>query len=170
LKSSQSLSGIINTPDVFSHSYSLLSSYLNQGFLDNNPQIFQETFPGFLKSSITAFNNLKQIFKHYSNPENIAYQTLIDVMQISGYAYIYSVIYKKPDFWLSAKEAWDTNFIPSKENIELLTNYYNYYKNVLFGTGINYNENYQRERVLIDVTKKAKLVLEALTIYWLNHS
>jgi len=155
-------------PDVFSHSYSLLSSYLNKSFLENNPQIFHNIFSNFLKTSITAFNNLKQTFQHYSNPENIVYQTLIDVMQISGCAYVYSVIYKKPEFWTVTKEAWETSFFPSKENIELLTTYYNYYKNVLFGTGINYNENYQRERVLLDVIKNNKVKPQSIDDIWVK--
>lgn len=144
-------------PDIFAQSYSLISTHLNQSYFKDDLQEIQKHFPTFLKSSITAFGNLNQIFKHYSKPENISYQTLVDVMQISGIGYIYSVIYNKPDYWLSIKTSWDESFLPSKENIELLTSYYSYYKNVLYGTGINYNENFRRERALADIIERLRI-------------
>lgn len=144
-------------PDVFAHSYSVLGSYLNDCFSDNDFEHFQLIFKPFLKSAITAFGNINKTFKHYNRPQDISYQTLIDIMEISGYAYIYSVIYKKPEFWISAKETWDANFLPSKENIEILISTYNYYKKTLYGTGINFTEKHQRERTLKDIVERLNL-------------
>jgi hypothetical protein len=144
-------------PDVFSHSYSLISNKLNECFKKNTFEIFQKYFVPFLKSSISGFGNLNAIFQHYDRPQNISYQALLDPMEISGYAYIYSVIYNSPNYWDEVKKAWDESFLPSKENIDLLVSYYSYYKTNLNGTGINYAEKHERERTLSDVTQKMKI-------------
>ncbi len=141
-------------PDIFAHSYSLLLIHLNECFAKNDFAEFQKCFSAFLKASINAFSNLNRMFKHFDKPQNISYQTLVDLMEISGYAYIYSVIYKKPDFWTCVKTVWDENFLPTKENFELFATYYEYYKSNLYSTGINFNEKHQRERTLSDVTTR----------------
>jgi hypothetical protein len=97
------------------------------------------------------------MFKHFSNPQNISYQTLIDAMELSGYAYIYSIIYKKPNYWISAKAAWAENFLPTKQNIELLATYFSYYEKELLGSGINFNEKHQRELILANVVGRLGL-------------
>lgn len=140
-------------PDVFAHSYSILSNKLNESYARNQFDLFQNCFAPFLKSSIIAFGNINKTFKHYQKPQNISYQALLDPMEISGYAYIYSVLYNSPNFWDEVKKVWDESFLPSKENIELLVSYYSYYKTNLHGTGINYTEKHQRERTLSDVTQ-----------------
>jgi hypothetical protein len=145
-------------PDVFAQSYSVISTYLNNCFLNNELENFQTHFKAFLKSAITAFGNLNDTFKHFTKPQNISYQTLIDIMEISGYSYIYSIIYKKPEYWDYVKEAWDNDFPPTKQNIELLTTYYSYYRRTLYGTGVNYTEKHQREITLSEVIKRAQLV------------
>ena len=144
-------------PDVFAHSYSLLLIHLNDCFAKDDVQEFGNSFPTFLKASISAFGNINKTFKHFEKPQNISYQTLLDLMEISGYGYIYSVIYKKLQYWEIVKKTWDENFLPTKENFELLANYYEYYKSNLYGTGINFNEKHQRERTLSDITEKLGL-------------
>ncbi len=144
-------------PDVFSHSYSILSNKLNESYKKNQFDIFKKCFAPFLKSSIIAFGNLNTTFKHYDKPQNISYQALLEPMEISGYAYIYSILYNSPNYWEEVKRTWDESFLPSKENIELLVTYYGYYKNNLHGTGINFTNKHQRERTLSDVTQTLKI-------------
>ncbi|MBU6158731.1 MAG: hypothetical protein KGP35_06830 [Bacteroidetes bacterium] len=144
-------------PDVFAHSYSILSNKLNESYRRNQFDLFQKCFAPFLKSSIIAFGNINKDFKHYDRPQNISYQALLDPMEISGYAYIYSVLYNLPNYWEEVKRAWDESFLPSKENIELLVSYYSYYKTNLYATGINYTEKHQRERTLSDVTESLNI-------------
>jgi hypothetical protein len=149
-------------PDVFAHSYSILSNKLNESYRRNQFDLFQKCFVPFLKSSIIAFGNINETFKHYDRPQNISYQALLDPMEISGYAYIYSVLYNSPNYWDEVKKAWDESFLPSKENIELLVSYYNYYKTNLYGTGINYTEKHQRERTLSDVTQSLNIRVRSI--------
>lgn len=147
-------------PDVFGQSYSVLSSALDESFLNNDLTRFEQHFSPFLKSAINASMNLKETFKHYSNPENISFQTLIDVMQISGYAYIYSVIYNEPKYWSIVTDAWNKIFKVSENIIMVLTSHYVFYKNNLHGVGINYNEKSQREKTYFNVVKKLELSID----------
>jgi hypothetical protein len=144
-------------PDVFARSYSILSSNLNECLGNGKILLFKKNFPEFLKSAIAAFNNNNEIFKGYAKPQNISYQTLVDAMQLSGYAYVYSAIYKNPDYWQSTKAAWDEVFDPSAENIEILIRNYSYYKNSLYGTGINFDEEQQRKLMLSRVVEKLNI-------------
>jgi len=144
-------------PDIFAQTYSIISSQITYNFFNEDIEKIQKYFPPFLKAAINAFGNLNQIFKHYSRPEYISYQTLVDVMQISGYAYIYSVIYKNSDYWLKIKSAWDEFFFPTKENIDLMVTFYNFHKNSLFGTGINYIDESERENTLLRLIEKLKI-------------
>lgn len=144
-------------PDIFAHSYSLLSNKLNESYRKNQFDVFQRCFTPFLKSSIVAFGNLNTTFKNYARPQEISYQALLDPMEISGYAYIYSVLYSSPNYWEEVKKAWDESFLSSKENIELLVTYYHYYKTNLHGTGINFINKNHRERTLSDVIQKLQI-------------
>jgi hypothetical protein len=140
-------------PDIFSHSYSILSNNLNESYRKNEFDEFQKCFSPFLKASIIAFDNINKTYKDYYSPKNISYQALLEPMEISGYAYIYSILYNSPNYWDEVKKVWDESFLPSKENINILISYYSYYKTELHGTGINYIEKHQRERTLSDITQ-----------------
>ncbi len=144
-------------PDLFAHSYSILANKLNESYRNNQFDVFQKCFAPFLKSSFTALRVLENTFKHYPRPQNISYQVILEPMEISGYAYIYSVIYNSQNYWDEVKRVWDESFVASKENIGLLVSYYSYYKTILLGTGINFTEKNLRERTLFEVTQSLKI-------------
>jgi hypothetical protein len=144
-------------PDIFGQSYSMISNYINKSFEENNEELINQVFPPFLESALNAFNQLNKRYKDYYRPERISYQVLLDAMEISSYSYIYSKLYKKDTYWIKNKEAWDTYFTPTKENIELLVNLYKYYKTELFGVGINHDDKNQRTLTLKKIVKETKI-------------
>lgn len=144
-------------PDIFSHSYAFVSNHLNASLGSGNLDDFKNCFPSFLTSAIEAFANLNKSFSHNAQPHRISYQTLLDVLEISGFGYIYSVIYNNPSYWLIVKKSWDNSFLPTKENFELIVKIYLYYKRALFGTGVNYGEHHQREQTFFGVVKRLNL-------------
>lgn len=141
-------------PDVYAQSYSILSTRINECYIRNDVDVFNKCFPVFIETALKAFGHLNKVFKHYTKPLNISYQTLLDALELSGYAYIYSVIYNKPEYWLSAKEAWDESFINTENNIELVARCYSYYRNEISATGVNFIEKHERELSLRDITKQ----------------
>jgi hypothetical protein len=144
-------------PDVFGQSYGIISNYINKFFKADNGNLIDKIFPHFLESSLIAFNQLNERYKDYYRPERISYQVLIDVMEISGYAYIYSKLYKNDSYWLNVKGAWDKFFTGSEENVKLLIHFYKYYKTELFGVGVNFNDKHQRSLTLRAKFEEAKV-------------
>lgn len=144
-------------PDIYAQSYSLLSTELNKYLCGNNLECIKMYFPSFLKSALSTHINLNNRYRHYNNPLNISYQTLHDIMEISGYAYIYSAIFKNPEIWLSVKSTWDNEFEPTRENIKMLVLYYKYYKENIMSMGINYINTHQRVLSLKDTIEYFKL-------------
>lgn len=144
-------------PDVYAQSYSILSSRINECYINNDIDVFKECFPVFIETAIKAFGHLNNVFKHYVKPLNISYQTLLDALELSGYAYIYSVIYNKPEYWLYAKEAWDKSFNSTENNIQLIAGCYSYYKNEISSTGVNFIEKHEREQSLRKITEQLGL-------------
>lgn len=140
-------------PDIFAHSYSIVSRYLNRCFEENDKQLFIEVFPLFLSAAIKAFENNNRNFKHYNMPENISYQSLVDLMEISGYAYLYSEIHNDRKYWEVTKESWNIGFTASEQNIMILVAYYRHYKSYLHGTGINFTEHSEREKTYRELAK-----------------
>ncbi len=152
-------------PDVFGHSYSMLSKHINHSFWKNDINQIEKHFPPFLNAAMAAFNMLNEAFKHYQQPGHISHQTLVDVMQISGYAYIYSAVYEDPKYWEAIKIAWEKNFEPSENNMKILITSYNYYRTNLNGIGINYNEEFQRQKALQDIIQKRKITADSIEDY-----
>ncbi len=144
-------------PDVFGQSYAMISSYINKYFDKNKEDLISKVFPGFLKSALIAFAQLNERYKDYFRPINISYQVLDDVMEISGYAYIYSKVYKNDDYWNNTKNTWDKYFTPTENNINLLITIYEYYKTELLGVGINFQDKHTRQIKLKEIIKREKI-------------
>jgi len=155
-------------PDVFGQSYGIISNYINRYFKVNNGGLISKIFPHFLESSLIAFNQLNERYKDYYRPERISYQVLIDTMEISGYAYIYSKLYKNDSYWLNVKESWDKLFTGSEENIKLLVHFYKYYKTELYGVGINFNDKHQRSLTLRAIFEDAKVDIDTIDDCYIN--
>jgi len=131
-------------PDIYGRSYAALAQAINSCYVNNNLDFFKKMFPEFLRGVIIGYNNFRTQFTQYHNSSSVTYQTLTDLMEISGYAYLYSCIYDEWDYWNIVKGAWNDNFEFTEQNITLLISNQVYYKKVLFGTGISFGEKHKR--------------------------
>lgn len=147
-------------PDIFARSFSIISNELNQCFIDKDLEKFKLVFPPFLKSSLKSFFALHKRYKgKYSNEFELIYQVHLELMQICGISYIYSKL-TGILFWEVIKSNFDDINI-TKQEINLLIGSYTFYKQNKYGTGINYNENFQRNKKLVDFIKNNNIdVLE----------
>ena len=132
-------------PDLFSQTYAIIATNINQAFIGNELPKFKALFPAFLRATISGYNTLTKNFQHYAMPYWITYQTLIDLMEISGYAYLYSYLFDDPEYWNVVKTAWDSFFMATEENLKLLLATYAIYKTPSINTGINFGEKHQRQ-------------------------
>jgi hypothetical protein len=142
-------------PDVFAQSYSILSTHIDNSFGEVNSEQVNKYFPKFLKAAVEGFNLLNRRYQGSSNIMN-SHQTLLDLMEISGYAYIYSVIYSDSSYWINVTKSWDNDFLANTDNIKLLVQIYSYSKNGI-SIGINYIEKTQRENTFNAVKEKMGL-------------
>lgn len=134
-------------PDIFSHSYLLISKQLSVSLLEGDLDLYKKLFPEFLKSIITGYDFLQKRYLTLTDDrQEIVYQVHIELMQICGISYIYSKLHKKPfwDFTLSA--LYNENF--SNEKLNLFIASFLYFKHFKFGVGINSTDNFNRERDL----------------------
>lgn len=155
-------------PDVYAQSYSILSSRINEAYINNNIEAFKDCFPIFIQTALKAFGHLNKVFQDYEKPLNISYQTLLDALELSGYAYIYSVIYDKPEYWLYTQESWDKAFDSSEDNIKLVAGCYSYYKNEISATGVNFIEKHERELALKKIIEHLKLTPSTTKDYFVK--
>ncbi len=141
-------------PDLYSYTYSIINTYINSTFKSNDYNKFEEIFPLFLSATVSGYNTLTKNFQHYTLPYRITYQTLLDLMEISGYAYLYAYLYSDTRYWKIVKTAWDNLYPITEDNIKLAVANYSIYKTRVLGTGINFGEKHQRQLVFREVLNK----------------
>ncbi|WP_454804246.1 hypothetical protein [Mucilaginibacter phyllosphaerae] len=149
-------------PDVFSQSFAVISDELTSSFLSEDVESFQLLYPALFKSTVVGFNNLRDNFKHYNRPLVITYQTVLETMEIAGYAYLYTLIYDEPLYWETVVKTWDDFFLPNAGNIEVFAGAYAYSKTPMFGIAINYGEKHQRGLVFKEVVRSNKTRIAAI--------
>lgn len=145
-----------DNPDILSHAYATISRKLSKHLQQNSANKYSEIFPDFLASSLRLMPKLMRDFAHYAKPINIALQPTIEVLEISGYAYVYSVLHKNQDLWQATQSAWEKLFFASPENIKRIVSFYAYHKtmNVINGS---FHGRFEREKELREMVTKHKI-------------
>ncbi|MHA7843013.1 MAG: hypothetical protein ACX93I_06810 [Winogradskyella sp.] len=136
-----------NSPDIFAHSFMIISNEINECYLNADLEKFKKIFPSFLDSALTSFFSLYIRYQNkYYNDLEVIYQVHIELLQLSGLGYIYTDLLGTP-FWEEIIKAWDKVEL-NKNHIELIMSSYNFYKNDKHRTGINFNDNFNRQKKL----------------------
>jgi len=149
-----------NNPDVFARSFAIVSNEINSSFANKDLKKLKKIFPSFLKSASASFYSLyedRYKDKYYHHLE-VIYQIHIELMQLSGLAYVYSELFGIA-FWDEIVKHWD-NLNMGKDQITLMIMSYNYYTNEKLGTGINFNENFNRGKQLLEAIKNENINVE----------
>jgi hypothetical protein len=116
-------------PDYFGQAYHSIISACYAMLINHDVLGFDKTFKQLLFCSFTASEQLR---KKLAGQEPEIYATfisepLLDMLELSGYAIIYSELHQKADIWNTCKETWN-NFLESKKEskklIELLVAVY----------------------------------------------
>ncbi|WP_422104485.1 hypothetical protein [Winogradskyella sp.] len=136
-----------NNPDIFAHSFTIISNEINECYLSADLDKFKKIFPNFLESALSSFFSLYLRYQNkYYNDLEIIYQVHIELIQLSGLGYIYTELLET-SFWEEIIKAWDEIEL-NKNHIELIMSSYNFYKNDKHGTGINFTDNFNRQKKL----------------------
>lgn len=98
-------------PDYFGHAYALISDECYRAMSEGDEALFKQLFPTFFMASWEAFNQLKES-PQFADPElriGYAAQPIGDMLDISGYAYIFSELDGK-DFRRRVDGVWNAYF------------------------------------------------------------
>lgn len=145
-----------DNPDIFAHSFTIISNEINECYINNDLEKFKKIYPNFLDSSLASFFSLYRRYKdRYYHHLEIIYQVHIELIQISGLGYIYTELLETP-FWEEIVRSWDELNL-SKNQIELIMASYDFYKNDKHGTGINFTDNFNRGRKLMDLIRRKNI-------------
>lgn len=154
-------------PDLFGHSYKIIDLELTDALGTDDVERYKRLLANFIKASINASIQLRETFKHYMEPIRITNQPIIEALQISGYSYIYSVLYNKPEYWELTKTVWDGIFSMSSKNIEIIVNHYNYFKGSISISG-NSTEIQNREKVYFDAIDRLAISETDISDPWVK--
>lgn len=125
-----------NFPDLFGQTYNTVCQDCYESMILKKNNKFKNLFPLLFFGSFKASERLSKKVKDWQ-PEPrliISFDPLIDIMELSGYAKIYSELFDIPEIWNVCEETWNKYFDSpdnSDNRIKFLIKFYEYRK-VLF--------------------------------------
>lgn len=96
-------------PDYFGQTYVFVTNACYQACKDNDHETFGKIFPNLFVASLGAFDRTIKKTQGWVPESQIIFSSewLIDLLEISGYAKIYSELYGNQEFWTVCKSYWD---------------------------------------------------------------
>ena len=101
-----------NFPDLFGQTYNTVCQDCYESMLLKNPKKFKNLFPLLFVGSLVAHEKLRKKVKGWP-PETglaISLEPLLDIMELSGYAKLYSELFDISEIWDVCKTTWDKYF------------------------------------------------------------
>lgn len=101
-----------NFPDMFVQTYNTVCQDCYEAMILAKADKFKNLFPLLFIGSLAAHEKLRKQLKDWQ-PETgltITIEPLVDIMELSGYARIYSELFAIPDIWDICKTTWDKYF------------------------------------------------------------
>ena len=123
-------------PDLFGQTYNIVCQDCYESMILKKNNKFKNLFPLLFFGSFKAHERLSKEVKDLQ-PESrliISLDPLIDIMELSGYAKIYSELFDIPEIWNVCEETWSKYFDStdnSENRVKYLVKFYEYRK-VLF--------------------------------------
>lgn len=117
-------------PDLFGQTYTTTCQYCYDCMIENRPHVFSIVFPSVFLSALHAHESLRAMLSDW-RPEaalGISADPLLDIMELSGYAMIFSGIYAKPEFQTVCTSCWDTFLRKQSEPKAALSTLVGFYK------------------------------------------
>ncbi len=100
-----------DTPDLFGQSYNTVYAQTIFCLQRNDATEFVFLFPYFFDAAIRAFDRLKkeEELRDETTENKLVFGTepIVDLMDLSGYARIYSELHQNPGIWATCEKKWD---------------------------------------------------------------
>jgi hypothetical protein len=109
-------------PDVFGQTYNTVCQEAYYALAENKKDIFVSLFPVLFVGALMAFENLKEDLKDREVEVliSIASEPLLDILNLSGYAKIYSELYEQKEIWNTCVSVWNNYFKDRQDKKDLL--------------------------------------------------
>ena len=113
-----------NVPDYFGQAYNTVYAEAHYMLQKNNSEQFEEVFPPLFLSAFQAFGILKDdpLLQKQEPITKIGYTTepIVDLLELSGYAKIYSELHQNPLIWESCAKQWEKYFSGNLKGNEVM--------------------------------------------------
>ena len=126
-----------NEPDLFGETYHRICQECFESLANNKDEKFSIIFPSLFLSALQAHDRLRASYKDRDARTQIliSFQPLSDLIELSGYAKIYSELFSSPKVWETCQGRWD-DYLSNKEKKDgtikyIITSYQ--YKQAQFG-------------------------------------
>lgn len=124
-----------NFPDMFGQTYNIVCQDCYEAMILAKADKFKNLFPLLFVGALAAHEKLREQLKDWQ-PETgltIAIEPLMDIMELSGYAKIYSELFEIPNIWNICKTTWDEYFkshTQPNDAVKFLIKLYQYRKSL----------------------------------------
>lgn len=106
-----------NWPDVFGQTYNTVCHETYRSLIEKDQNKFRMLFPLLFFGAIIASENLRTELsdRDVDVIVSIMSEPLLDLLNLSGYAKIYSELYDEPKLWQACSSVWD-KYLKKQEN------------------------------------------------------
>jgi hypothetical protein len=96
-------------PDYFGRAVHLAGEKSFEALYQNDPVSFEKIFPNYFLGTIRTFEILKEKTAdwHTEQAASIFTDPIMDLVDLSGYAYVFSELHQNKDLWDFCKTIWD---------------------------------------------------------------
>lgn len=122
----QEQSASLEIPDFFGGAVHFVGESCYDALAEGDVERFKALFPKYFVGILGVFDRVRPQIKGWTMELSWLAEPLIDLINLSGYAYIYAEYHNKPEFWNECKRVWDTYLngqseIPRIQLLALLT-------------------------------------------------
>ena len=97
----------LEIPDFFGGAVHFVGESCYDALADGDIERFKALFPKYFIGILEVFDRVRPQIKGWTMELSWLAEPLIDLINLSGYAYIYTEYHNNPEFWNECKRIWD---------------------------------------------------------------
>lgn len=125
----QEQAGSLEIPDFFGGAVHFVGESCYDALAEGDIDRFKTLFPKYFVGILGVFDRVRPQITGWTEALTWLSEPLIDLINLSGYAYIYAEYHNKPDLWNECKFVWDNYLamkseLPRIQLLSILTNHH----------------------------------------------
>lgn len=106
-------------PDSFGQAYNVICQRCYEYLMEGNAEAFAKTLPPFFLGALAAHDKLRTLVSNLipDTGLTVMVEPLVDIMELCGYARVYSELLENPALWNTCQTVWD-RYLSTKETPE----------------------------------------------------